>query len=1172
MEFRKLIPFLVLTLIFCFSCTSEVKKQIEQKQVIERFPLKGYDVPANSISRPKEIDAGKPRIVLAVKPTIVQERAHTKISEGPLKFNAGVPMTCTPGSNGFSQPIKVASKGLIFQARAPEVVVAKNPSSKDNNPNGFSSFGTIQGLKTNQIRSMLQDRNGNLWFSSEDGVTRYDGRNLSHFDISNGAHRNSIVLCMIEDRSGTLWFGTFGGGILSFDGKIFTQYTQKEGLSNNIVNCIIQDKSGKYWIATSGGGVSMFDGKYFTHYTTSEGLPSNQIRSVIQDKDGALWFGTFGNGISKFDGQKFINYSVKEGFPATHIGSIFQDRTGNIWFGSYNQGIVKYDGQSFSQYTEKQGLGNNTVLSVMQEENGVLWLGTSGGISMFDGRIFQNYGEDNGVTNKYIRCSLIGRQGNLWFGSRDGGLIRYNKNLFEHYTDIEGLAGNKVYGMMQDTKGTLWFASYGGGLTQYDGKEFAAYSLKETFANDFVYTIREDINGDIWFGSDGGGVTIFDGKYFRQYTQKEGLCHNSIRCILKDRNNHFWIGSYGGGVSKFDGKKFVNFSEKEGFSNSKILCIFEDNKGVLWFGTDGGGVTRFDGKQFTRFSMAEGLSNNTVASILQDKEGNMWFGTQGGGLVRFDGVNMITINKSKGLSNDYISSLRLDREGNLWIGTRIGPNIIKANELQFNVDRSKPFIIKNFSYDDGFLGIGCNLNSMLEDKQGTMWVGSTNRLTAIRPKEEIPDTVPPKIQLTDIKLFHEDVPWIEIDSRKDTSIILENSITISDIKFDSISNWYFLPENLRLAYDNNFLTLGFIGISQKQTPKIRYQYQLEGLDNHWSSTTDLTEITYANLEPGKYLFKVKAMNSEGIWSKEFKYPFLIRIPWWISWWFYALVIVGILTLIYLFIKMRELEHRRQRKSLKNKVEEQTFELKEKYKELERINKELQVANSEKDKFFSIIAHDVRGPLSTFMLFTEIMAENLQAYDMAEIQTMIGSMKESATGLFKLLENLLEWTRMQRGLISYNPEQLNLINVFSDSIETIHQTAKNKSIALVVDISSDIEVVADKNMLESVIRNLLSNAIKFTVKGGKVTIRAKYADSKQVEITVTDTGIGMEESMLKDLFKIDSQQNRRGTEGEASAGLGLLLCKDFVEKQNGKIWAESKEGVGSIFHFTLHSAS
>lgn len=261
----------------------------------------------------------------------------------------------------------------------------------------------------------------------------------------------------------------------------------------------------------------------------------------------------------------------------------------------------------------------------------------------------------------------------------------------------------------------------------------------------------------------------------------------------------------------------------------------------------------------------------------------------------------------------------------------------------------------------------------------------------------------------------------------------------------------------------------------------------------------------------------------------------------------------------------------QRELLNKKIAEQTHELQEKYEELERTNNELQLSNSEKDKFFSIIAHDVRGPLSTFMLFTEMMAENLSSYNMKELQSMTSSMKDSAFNLFKLLENLLEWTRMQRGLIGYNPEQLNVIEVLGDSIETIHQAARNKSIALIVDIPSNLEVVADKNMLESIIRNLLSNAVKFTPKGGKVTIKAQNSAAGFIQISIVDTGIGMNEHLLQDLFKIDVHNNRKGTEGEPSVGLGLMLCKDFVEKQNGTLWVESTEGKGSSFYFTLKSA-
>jgi signal transduction histidine kinase len=598
--------------------------------------------------------------------------------------------------------------------------------------------------------------------------------------------------------------------------------------------------------------------------------------------------------------------------------------------------------------------------------------------------------------------------------------------------------------------------------------------------------------------------------------------------------------------------------------------MLEDRKGNLWFGTDGGGVTRFDGKVFTHFTAKEGLNSNSIASILQDDKGNLWFGSFGGGATRFDGEFITVFSKNEGLSNNYINSLLQDHKGNIWMGTRLGPNEIKADQLSGNAENSKPLRIKNFTYDDGFLGVGCNLRALFEDRNGIIWIGSSNRLSALRPEVESPDTVPLNVKLTNIKLFDEKIPWLQIESNKDTSFVLGNGVKVGNFKFSAISKWYFMPEDLSLAYNNNFLSFSFIGISQKQTLKIRYQYQLEGLDKNWSALTGQTEISYGNLKPGNYTFKVKAMNSEGIWSKESQYSFTIRHPWWRSWWFYSFLFLLAGSLFYSYIKWRELEHELHKKLLNKKIEEQTYELKEKNKELGNKNDELQAVNSEKDKFFSIIAHDVRGPLSTFLSFTEIMADNLHSYTMDEIQVMAESMKKSATSLFELLENLLEWARMQRGLIQYNPEQLTLIEVLNEAIEIIHHSAKNKSITLVIEIPSDLEVAADKNMLASIFRNLTSNAVKFTPVGGKVTVRAEKRANNQIEVSVTDTGIGMEQKMIEELFRIDVHNNRRGTNGEVSNGFGLLLSRDFVHKLNGRIWAESEPDKGSTFYFTLQS--
>jgi signal transduction histidine kinase len=197
-----------------------------------------------------------------------------------------------------------------------------------------------------------------------------------------------------------------------------------------------------------------------------------------------------------------------------------------------------------------------------------------------------------------------------------------------------------------------------------------------------------------------------------------------------------------------------------------------------------------------------------------------------------------------------------------------------------------------------------------------------------------------------------------------------------------------------------------------------------------------------------------------------------------------------------------------------------------------------------------------------------MAEDLTNLSMNELQNIANSMNNSAINLFRLLENLLQWSRMQQGLITYNPEMIELSKLVDESIEMILEIINKKNILLTIDIPSNLKLNADSNMLQTVIRNLVSNAVKFTTRGGKINISAKFLSSDTVEVAINDTGIGMNKEFLENIFRLDTDTNRKGTEGEPSTGLGLLLCKEFVEKNGGKIWAESEEGKGSCFRFTL----
>ena len=246
------------------------------------------------------------------------------------------------------------------------------------------------------------------------------------------------------------------------------------------------------------------------------------------------------------------------------------------------------------------------------------------------------------------------------------------------------------------------------------------------------------------------------------------------------------------------------------------------------------------------------------------------------------------------------------------------------------------------------------------------------------------------------------------------------------------------------------------------------------------------------------------------------------------------------------------------------------------KELQEQSKELQELNATKDKFFSIIAHDLRDPVVAFMGLTEMMADDSQKnsakFTPDEIKMLLVRMMNSSRKIFSLLENLLEWSLIQRGMISFTPELLNLSESVNESLAALSESAKIKEIEFTLNISEVLNVYADANMFSTIIRNLAANAVKFTPKGGKVIVSAKQEENSMVEIAVSDTGIGMSKKILGRLFRLDINTGRHGTEGESGTGLGLLLCKDFVEKNGGKIYVDSEEGKGSTFRFILNADS
>lgn len=1157
----------LITILLLFSCNNT--KSPETKITASKtVPAKGIVQNPDSLRQPEVIPAKSPIVTIPAKSLEVPAPSNVYPSGKPKTIIIGAPVVRVMGRDGTILPVSTPATVNPIFCKAPDVVEVKDPYIKDINPHNFSSFSKLQGLRHDQIRSIIQDKMGNIWLGTDDGLTKYDGKFFYNYTTNQGLN-NNLILNVIQDSKDNIWFGAFRGGVTRYDGKYLTTFTVNEGMPDNVVNTIFEDSYNNLWFGT-GKGVVKYDGDSFTTYNTENGLANNDIRAINEDNYGNIWIGSYAGGISVLKGDEFWNYTQNEGLPSNSISKIFKADNGDLWIGTADNGVLNFDGNRFLLFTTDEGLTNNSIRDITEDSRGGMWIATAdGGVLKFDGSFFTKFGTEEGMSSNYIRAVLEDRTGTIWFATRGAGLVRYDGNLFTHLTANEGLTNSRVYSLLQDGTGVIWIGTFGGYVTMCTYKEkdgikrayFSQFGREQGLPGSRIYKVMEDSKNRIWFGTDGSGIAVYDGTRTLTYNTTHGLADNVTRTLLEDSEGNIWIATYGSGVSKFDGHNFTNYSVNEGLSSNNVLSILQDKDGKIWFGTDGGGLTMFDGKQFTHYNQESGFFSNTIYSIIQDKRGNLWFGTGGSGLVLFDGINFQQFGEESGLNNNHILSLLQDSKGNIISGTRFGINMLKAENIEQIVNHTGSPFFKSYNFEDGFIGIGCNLGAIAELNDGNIWIGTNDRLTIFNQSRREVAVAKPSLMLTKIQLFNESIPWEELTLNRDTALTLQNGVKIKNISFDDISRWYGIPQNLKLPHNYNYISFNYNTISHSQIRKARYRYILEGLNDKWSSFTDRTEISFGNLDPGKYSFNVQAVNSEGLWSDVTSFNFKIKHPWWQTWWFYTVFGLLALVLIYNIIKQREHKFKKDKQLLQSKVIIKTQELLDK-------NEELQIINLEKDKLLSIIAHDLRGPFNGFLGLSEILAHNLKDLTEEEISDIATNLNSSAHNLYNLLENLLQWSRMRQTSYPFNPSVKTLNSLVDDNMAILLQTADSKNIKLQYSVPENIDVFVDINMFQTIIRNLVSNAIKFTDQGGEVALIAQKINENEVTVSVRDTGMGMSREVIDNLFKLNTISNRPGTDGEPSSGLGLIICKEFVEKHGGTLWAESEEGKGSLFSFTI----
>jgi len=1081
----------------------------------------------------------------------------------------------------------------------------------------FDQITTKDGLSNGIIYDILRDSYGFMWFCTEDGLNRYDGYSFKVFrseskdaNITRNIQFNSIT----QDQYGRIWVST-SDGLYFYDNNSETikQFVRYNKLTENsffldqtVVKTFI-DSRGYLWVGTFYGliqidiresEISQITKDDIILFITDATEPSRKIsndaiKSIVEDKDGKIWISN--------DSPYLDCYDYNTG----SFSHILVDIPRILLWKNISMFLQIDEKDNFLIYTRDHGI--------------VYWNRRLNTFSEF---------EIPGGKNKSVKLAnahtmLLDKSNRLWIGSDGNGLYVYDpaKGTYEHYEksvhDQSNLSSNAIYSIYEDIDGTIWVGTYLSGVNKYAnsktqwGVHYSNPYSDQSLNADKVTNFCEDRNGDIWISTDGGGLNKFDRKnhVFTSFTQKEGLTVNATMSLFCDEDNRLWIGTYNGGLNilnintgslqkifqdpadpssissnspwgfakdkwgnmwiatvnsglnllKHGKSTFVSYTNTENLNTSpkqissySLTYLFIDKKSRLWIGTESGlnmvDLTLVDFSKekpelnFTHFiasATENSISNDRISYISEDSKGIIWIGTKGAGLnaLNTETMKFTTYTVNNGLPHNIINGFLFDDDDNLWISTNYGISFFDRGKNQFH----------NFSSSDGLQSDLFYKTACLKTSDGMMLFGGINGFNAFYPSSiqiKQPNLV---ATITGFDLFSQ---RIEAGDSIDGKVLLKKPVYETD--------------TISLNYKQNNISFEFSTLNYLSPDRVIFSYKLDNFDKEWVTTSaDYRIAKYTNLNPGEYVFKVRVKTPGYEWTDHFSaITVIISPPFWQTIWFMMFLIFFLLflfSLIY-FIRIRTLQH--QKKALEKAVDLKTSQLQG------AIN-QLKEANSTKDKFMSIIAHDLINPLQTIMGLSELLLDERDNPESTNRNAIIKSINQSSNDLFNLLENLLHWSRSERGLLEYVPQNVDLSVELKKIVSLLGPTARRKEIGLELHLPAKKTCIAkaDMNFVNTIMRNLISNALKFSYKNGKVVVDVQK-DRNQFIISIIDQGVGMTEDKMAQLFDKGKHITTVGTNNEIGTGLGLMLVKELVEKQGGKLSIKSRVGEGSTFSFTL----
>lgn len=1035
-------------------------------------------------------------------------------------------------------------------------------------PYTVKQLGIEKGLSNNYVVSIAQDKQGFLWFATEEGLNKFDGTRfityLKNEDLTRQGITGNELNCLLDDpQDSILWIGTQRAGLNAYDyvNNTFLCYRHDgenpESLITDDVTKIVAATDGNLWITTYWRGVDYFDKKAgkFIHYNTQTvpGLASDNIWSVVDGGDGKLYMGHVHHGFSvlslKDKKVKNFMYDPEDpvSLPGNGVTCIYKDLSGNIWLGT-DRGLALFnpEAENFIHFHHSEDGVPHTVFDIRQFDGNKLWIAMEfGGIAILDltQRMFLSpdqvrfqyikEGDDEySLSNSTVRCLFQDSFKNVWAGMWGGGInfLSHESSYFNvySYSPIQhsgsSLNNKTASSVCVARDGKLWIGTDGGGINVFDkGKRVAVYK-EETgdLTDNSIQAALCDSEGNLWFGSFMGGVDFYDvkKKSFHQIFPKDKTGED-VRALYEDAE-YVWIGTSNGIYKvRLHDKGIADHYTVE---NNLVRCISKDNLNRLWIGTFGGGLGVFD-EHFQcvkLFNVTSLFPSNTINTVYMDSQNRMWIGT-GEGLVCFPSSqswDYKVYRSEEGLSNVHIRAITEDNHGNIWVSTNKGISCYIAVKNSFY----------NYGRWDGVPIVGFMSGSVTHDYDGNIYFGSLNGLCRFNPEMVLAKREAPSAIMTGLRIF------VPISERKSEEKMIE---------------LHGCPA-VRLSYMQNNFSVTFNIQNYALADQVEYAYMLKGVENSWYTVTDPNNVTFRNIPPGNYCFQVKTRIRNQEWADEIA-SLDIRIdpPVWLTWWAKLFYILSGVSVLYFILH-----------AYKKKLDmESLYELEKKNHEQE------QELNNERLRFYTNITHELRTPLTLILGPLEDMqkSNSLSGKDSQKISVI----HQSAIRLLNLINQILEFRKTETQNKKLCVSRDNLAALVHEIGLKYKELNRKPEIDFCLEIEQeDMSLFFDKEVVTIILDNLISNAIKYTEKG-TITLGLHQVVRNNIhhtEISVSDTGFGIAPDALPHIF---DRYYQEGSEHQASGtGIGLALVKNLVVLHEGEIRVESSLNVGSTFYVSL----